>query len=397
MSDAAMATHSITRKQSYEKRIELLKSERSSFMSLWRELSDYHLAHRGRFLVSDRNKGHKRNTKQINNASRRAIRTLASGMMAGITSPARPWFKLALGNQLGLMEEPGVKDWLLNVERILREIFNQSNTYNTLHAVYQELGVFGTGSIGVYKDYKNVIRCKQYTVGSYFLALNGVDEVDSWAREYQQTAGQLVKEFGYKNCSLSVQKQWDTGNTEAWVDVCHLIEPNDDRDRQNPLARNKMFRSVYFEKGASKLDNKFLRESGFDGFPIMAPRWEVTGEDIYGVACPGTDAIGDTKALQLSETQLYEGIEKRNDPHMVAPTSMRNVLVKGLPAGEVSFYDGVGGEGLKPAYQFDPKIGDHQQDILRVEDRIDKAFYVDLFLMLANSDRRQKGFHVEPL
>jgi hypothetical protein len=71
-------------------------------MSLWRELSDYHLAHRGRFLVSDRNKGHKRNTKQINNASRRAIRTLASGMMAGITSPARPWFKLALGNQLGL-------------------------------------------------------------------------------------------------------------------------------------------------------------------------------------------------------------------------------------------------------------------------------------------------------
>ena len=85
MSDSAKATPSISRKQSYEKRIELLRSERSTFIPLWRELSDYHLAHRGRFLVSDRNKGHKRNTKQLNNTSRRAVRTLASGMMAGIS------------------------------------------------------------------------------------------------------------------------------------------------------------------------------------------------------------------------------------------------------------------------------------------------------------------------
>ena len=77
--------------RSYNKRLESLRKERSSFKPLWQELSDYHLAHRGRFLTSDRNKGHKRNTKQINNSSRLASRTLASGMMAGITSPARPW------------------------------------------------------------------------------------------------------------------------------------------------------------------------------------------------------------------------------------------------------------------------------------------------------------------
>jgi len=386
MADSDKALRSFTRKQSYLKRVELLRSERSSFFPWWRELSDYQLAHRGRFLVSDRNKGHKRNTKQLNNTARRAVRTLASGMMAGITSPARPWFKLALNNK-DLMGNPNVKAWLMRVERIMREIFNQSNLYNSLHVVYQELGVFGTSSLGVFDDFDNVIRCKPYTVGSYFLGLNGKDQVDTWAREYQLSVGQVVKKFGYDKCSNEVQRQWDTGNTEAWIDVIHIVEPNDNRDSFSPLAKDKKFRSIYFEK-ADRQD-KFLLESGFDDFPIMAPRWEVTGEDVYGVACPGMDALGDSKALQLSEKMKYEAIEKMVDPHLIAPSTMRNALVDGLPSGEISFVDSNAGDLLKPAYQVQPRIDFHIQDIKEVEDRIEKAYYVDLFLMLANSDRRQ--------
>jgi hypothetical protein len=386
MADSEKAVRSVTRKQSYVKRVELLRSERSSFFPLWRELSDHQLAHRGRFLVSDRNKGHKRNTKQLNNTPRRAVRTLASGMMAGITSPARPWFKLALNNKT-IAENANVKAWLMNVERVMREIFNQSNLYNSLHVVYQELGVFGTASLGVFDDFENVIRCKPYTVGSYFLGLNGRDQVDTWAREYQLSVGQVVKRFGYDKCSKNVKKQWDTGNTESWVDVVHIVEPNDNRDSFSPLAKDKRFRSVYFEK--SDKQDKFLLESGFDDFPIMAPRWEVTGEDVYGVACPGMDALGDSKALQLSEKMKYEAIEKMVDPHLIAPSTMRNALVDGLPSGEISFIGSNTGDLLKPAYQVQPRIDYHLQDIEKVEDRIEKSYYVDLFLMLANSDRRQ--------
>ena len=388
MADSQKATVSITRKQSFQKRVELLRSERSSFIPLWRELSDFHLAHRGRFLVSDRNKGHKRNTKQINNTSRLAVRTLASGMMAGITSPARPWFKLGISNK-ALMSDPTVKVWLLHVEKIIREIFNQSNLYNALHTVYQELGVFGTATMGIFEDYENVIRCKPYTVGSYFLGTDGYDRVDTWAREYELTVGQLVKRFGLKNCSKSVQKQWETGSTEEWVTVVHLIEPNDDRDRMNPLAKHMKFRSVYYEKTSPNLENCFLLESGFRTFPILAPRWEVTGEDIYGVACPGMDSLGDGKGLQLAEKMKYEAIEKHVDPHLVAPTSLRNVVSKGLLPGDISFVDGNTTEGLRPVYQVNPNLNYHNADIEKVEDRIDRAFYVDLFLMLANSDRRQ--------
>lgn len=374
------------RKKSFRKRIELLKSERSSFIPLWRELSDFHLAHRGRFLVSDRNKGHKRNTKQINNTSRLAVRTIASGMMAGITSPARPWFKLGMSDER-LMDDMSVKLWLIHVERLLREIFNKSNVYNALHTTYQELAVFGTATMGVFHNYDNVIRCKPYTVGSYMLGLDGEDRVDTWAREYDLTVGQLIKRFGYDNCSRSTQQNWDKGNTEAWVTVTHLVEPNDNRDRLSPFAKHKTYRSVYYEQQCT--EDKFLLETGFDRFPIMAPRWDITGEDIYGVACPGMDSLGDTKALQLGEKMKYEAIEKMLDPHMVAPTSLRNVIAKGLPSGEISFVDGNSTDGIRPVYQVQPRIDYHLEDIRQTQDRIDKAFYVDLFLMLSNSDRRQ--------
>lgn len=382
-----MPSPSVTRRESFNKRFQLMKSEQQNFVPHWRELSDYHLAHRGRFLVSDRNKGHKRNTKQLNNTSRLAGRTLASGMMAGITSPARPWFRLSLPDP-SAMEFGPVKDWLMIVERIMREIFNRSNLYNSLHAVYHELGVFGTASMAVFEDFDNVIRCKPYTVGSYVLALNGKDNVDTWAREYQLTVGQLVKQFGKENVSISTRNLWDTGSTESWVDVVHMVEPNDDRDNMSPMAKDKAWRSVYYEKAAR--EEKFLRESGFDEFPIMAPRWEVTGEDIYAASCPGMDALGDVKGLQISERKKYEAIDKHVDPAYQAPTSLRNTIDAGGTApGEITYVDDPTGRGLRPVYEVNPNVQSMLGDIEKTELRISRTFYEDLFLMLANSNRAQ--------
>lgn len=375
-----------SKKQAYLQRINNLRAERTTFMPLWEELSDFHLAHRGRFLVTDRNKGQRHNTEQINNTSRLAVRTIASGMMAGITSPARPWFRLAHPNP-EMMEQESVKLYLMKVERIMREIFNQSNTYTSLHSLYQELAVFGTGSMGVYEDFENVIRCKTYTIGSYMLALNGKDMVDTWAREYQLTVSQLVKRFGIDNVSRATKNQWNNGNTEAWVDVVHMVEPNDDRDHMSPLAGDKPTRSVYFERSAK--NDEFLKQSGFDEFPLMTPRWEITGEDIYATACPGIDAIGDTKALQVSEDMKYEAIEKQVDPHLIAPDTMKFAVDRDLPPGEISFVPNNNGAKLESAYNVVTNLNYHNEDILNVENRINKAFYVDLFLMLANSDRRQ--------
>lgn len=373
----------------YNKRLESLRSERSSFMDVWRDLSDYHLAHRGRFLVSDRNKGYQRNTKQINNTSRLSSRTLASGMMAGITSPARPWFRLAAGNT-DLSEHADVKQWLHEVQTRMYEVFSASNLYNSLHQIYGELGTFGTAAMGVYEDFEDVIFCKPYTVGSYMLGANGKNEIDSFYREYQLSVGQVIKQFGIDNVSNHVKNLWEHGGSESWIDIVHVIEPNDDRDQMTPLARNMPYRSVYYEKGTrSQKDDLFLRESGFEDFAIMAPRWDITGEDIYATDCPGMIALGGTKALQLGERRMYQALDKLLDPPLQGPSSMKSKVGRSLRNGEI-VWTGNATDALSPIYgNWKPDLGAVVDINNRTEDRIKSAFYEDLFLMLANSDRRQ--------
>jgi hypothetical protein len=255
--------------------------------------------------------------------------------------------------------------------------------------LYSELGTFGTGAMGVFSNFENVIHCRPYTVGSYMLAMNGENETDTFYREYEISVGQCVKQFGFENCSKTVQQQWESGGSETWVQVVHIIEPNDDRDMMSPLAKNKRIRSVYYEKGTqSRLENKFLRESGFDDFAIMAPRWDVTGEDVYAVDCPGMTALGDTKALQLGERRQYQALDKMVDPPLQAPSSMQNKIGKSLRNGEIVYHTG-SGDGIKSIYDFKPDLNAMVGINDRAEDRIRRAFYEDLFLMLAASDRRQ--------
>lgn len=377
--------------KSYKKRNESLKSERSSFIPLWRELSDYHLANRGRFLTSDRNKGHKRNTKQINNTSKLASRTLASGMMSGITSPARPWFRLSSGDS-DLDNFYSVKRWLFQVQTLMYKVFSSSNLYNSLHVVYSELGVFGTGALGVYQDFENVIWCRPYTVGSYSLGLNGKNVTDTFYRDYELTVGQCIKQFGSDNCSESVNQMWKNGNSEAWVKITHAVEPNNDRDQQNPLAKNKLFRSAYFEESSPKKGDQdlFLRNSGFDMFPIMTPRWDVTAEDVYATDCPGITALGDTKALQHGEKRLYQGVDKVGTPPLQGDIGLKNKLSAGVLKGNEVLWLAKNSDGLKSIYgNYKPDLNAMVKVNQDAEQRIKRAFYEDLFLMLANTDRKQ--------
>jgi hypothetical protein len=377
--------------KSYKKRLEALRSERASFIPLYRELSDYHLAHRGRFLTSDRNKGYKRNTKQINNTSRLSNRTLASGMMSGITSPARPWFRLNTGDR-ELDDTASVKLWLHEVQTTMYKVFSASNTYNSLHQLYSELGVFGTAAMGVFHDFDSVIWCKPYTVGSYMLGMDGQNVSDSMYREYEISVAQTIKQFGIENVSNAVKKQWETGNSEAWVKIVHAIEPNDDRDSASHLASDKPFRSVYFEADLGTRDgaDKFLRESGFDEFPILSPRWDVTGEDVYATDCPGITSLGDVKALQLAERRKYQAFDKLVSPPLQGPAALKNKM-KGdqLGPNEIVWHENANNGGLRSIYEnYRPDVNHIKEEIMNVENRVQRSFYEDLFLMLANTDRR---------
>ncbi|EPW8715207.1 TPA: phage tail protein [Klebsiella pneumoniae] len=374
-----------TLKEQLQKQQAQLTNDRSSFDPHWRELSDFINPRGSRFLVTDVNRDDRRNTKIVDPTATMAARTLSSGMMSGITSPARPWFKLATPDP-DMMDYGPVKLWLEVVQRRMNEVFNKSNIYQSLPLLYASLGNYSTGAMAVLEDDSDVIRTMMFPIGSYYMANSARGSVDTCFRKFSMTVRQLVMEFGLNNVSDSVKGMWDSGNYESWIEVIHAVYPNIDRDTAKLNSKNKPVKSVYYEVGGDS--DKLLRESGFDEFPIMAPRWEVNGEDVYGSSCPGMIALGQVKALQLEQKRKSQLIDKATNPPMVGPSSLRNQRVSLLP-GDITYIDQVTGqEGFKPAYLVNPNTADLLADIQDTRQIINSAYFVDLFMMLQNINTR---------
>ena len=355
----------------------MLKSERASWLAHWQEITTYLLPRNGRYFRQDRDKGWRRHNNIYDNTGTRALRTLGAGMMAGATSPARQWFRLATADPELNSYQP-VKLWLDDVTRRMQLVFQKSNTYRALHTMYEELGAFGTAVSVVLPDFKNVIHQYPVTCGEYCIATDFQGRVTTLYREFEVTVADLVKEFGYKNCSITVRNMYDRGTLDAWVPIIHAIEPRADRDHKKRDDKNMAYGSWYFEVGGE--EGKFLRESGFQQFPALVPRWATAGGDIYGNS-PGMEALGDIKQLQHEQLRKAQAIDFQTKPPLQVPVSMKNRDVETLPGG-ISFVDGAG-MGIKTAFEVNLNLQYLLNDIVDCRDRVRGAFYADMFLMLA--------------
>lgn len=360
-----------------------LKNERNSYIEHWREISDYLLPRRSRFLVTDAQRaGSKRNDKILNGNPTRYLGVLASGMMTGITSPARPWFRLITADP-ALNDEQDVRDWLHQVEQRLYEIFARSNVYNALHELYSDLAAFGTSTLWIDEDDEEVLRAYVFPIGSYAIANDAAGRVCALYREYRMTAGQIIEMFGEESCSETVKTALRGGRLDEPFSVVHALEANRDPAPGRDDAEGKPWLSIWYESSTSS--DKLLRKSGYDTFPVMAPRWSVTGEEVYG-SSPGMNALGDCKGLQLLARRSGQILDKIANPPMVAPTGLRNDGGAKLYPGGISYYDGGGPGQFQPLYVPDARAYQINEDIARQhEQRISGCFLADIFSMFAGN------------
>lgn len=369
-----------------EHRRKVLKDELSYWTGHWKDIADYILPFHGRYLGNAdeiENDGRKRHSLIFDSTATDAMDILASGMQSGLTSPARPWFRLATPDP-DMMDLEDVKEWLYQAERRMRFIFSRSNVYQALHQTYMELGGFCTGAMSVLEDYDTVIRCRSFTVGEYMLGTDERGVVDTFYRRFEMTAKNLVGQFGSDRVSDSVRLQYENGDVDRGFKVIHVIEPNDDRIAVLG-ARGMKYRSVYYEEAGH--EGRTLSEGGFRTFPVMAPRWAVVGRNTYGFG-PGMKVLGDVKMLQKMQEKSLIAIDKAVDPPI--KTSDKQAVVNTMPGG-IS-YDPMTGnqDGLKPLYEVRPDIQSNEFKIERVQYAVRKGLYNDLFLMLQENSLQRK-------
>lgn len=360
-----------------------LKSERSSWDGHWRDVSDVLMPRAGRYMTSDRNKGKKRYNNIYDSTGTRGLRILSAGMMAGMTSPARPWFRLATGDA-ELTQSHSVRLWMADVTRLMLDVFQRSNLYRSLHGMYEELGAFGTAACIILPDYDDIIRCYPLTVGEYAISTDFRGQVNTLYREFDLTIGQIVAEFGIESCSDSVRDAHGRGRLDEWVTVIHAIEPRENYDSSKQDNLNMPFRSCYFESAAGA--RAPLRESGFRRFPAICPRWTTTGGDIYGTG-PGMEALGDIKQLQHEQLRKAQGIDYMTNPPLQVPIGLKNREIETLPGGVTYVDTSSPSGGIRSAFEVRLDLSHLLADIQDVRQRINSVFFADMFMMMANDTR----------
>ena len=371
-----------------------LRTERLPWWTMWRQIADYYIPKRYIWLMSttERSRYLTMNGNILDATGTTAGRVLAAGMMNGVTSPSRPWFKLRLANYNDDADLAS-RVWLDEVERRMLLVMAESNFYNCLAIMYIDLVFFGTASMLIYEDYESVIRCYNNALGEFYLGQSARQQVNTFAREFTYKVSQLEERWGKENCSDNVQAAIKArgARLQEDVEICHLIEPN---TGEYSVPKKFAYAECYWEKAGQK--GRVLASGGFTEMPGIFPRWELTGNDSYGTS-PGLDALGDVIQLQHETRRKGQSLDYMVRPPMLLDIQLQHRPSAMLPGGQtfVAGLNNGNSGGGKPAYQVNPPLNEMTLDIREVQGRIREIFNNDLFKMISQLETVRSATEID--
>ena len=176
-----------------------------------------------------------------------AMRTLAAGLQGGMTSPARPWFRLALDDPELSRSHAGQR-YLDEVEARMRVVLQRCNFYNAMHTIYAELGTFGTAFVFELADLRHGFRFVPLCAGQYVLDTDAARRVDTVFHRMYMSLRQMVQSFGPEalpdNLRLAARRTPDQRHA-----VIHAVLPRTERRPRLAGPCHMPWASVYWLEG----------------------------------------------------------------------------------------------------------------------------------------------------
>lgn len=383
-----------------EERLAMMNVWRLSWWEHWALLAQYLLPRRYHWLINPNNtsRGFPLNQAIVDPTGTQAMRVCASGLMSGLTSPSRPWFKLKPRGSTSDLDQDAVL-WFEMVESRIYEVMAGSNFYDSMAQMYEDLVVFGTAPVLMYEDDQDILRCYNPCAGEYFLSSSSSLRNNTFYRKFVLTTAQIVDMFGLDNCPAEVQSMWVTKGSALETEriVAHAIEPNfpilnrGTNQDLDILEGDYPYREVYWLFGSNT--EKALSIRGFNDTPFITPRWATTSNDPYGRSI-GMDCLPDVMQLQVQTKRKAEAIEKQVRPPMLASVELKNEPSSILP-GHVTYVSNLGpNNGMRPIYEVQPELQYMTLDLSAIQERIKRGFFNDLFLMLQDVTKEMTATEV---
>jgi hypothetical protein len=385
-------------KTKYEMRRNYMNLDRETWRSHWLDIKNNFLPYRTRWLDDGGvpNRGNKKMQYIVDNTPLLSLRTMSAGLMSGMTSPSRPWFRLRPDDD-DLYGKPGVAEWCEKATDAAHSVLQRSNFYRQMPSAYSEIGGFGTAALGVYeipydpkKTHQKLINVQTYTIGEYWISQDDESKVDTFIRKFKWTVRQIVMKFvadptdpedpAWNNISPATRALWRSRQWEQWIEVIHVIEPNRHYVEGAFGVKGMRTLSIYYERGGDP--ETLLGVLGYPQEPVKVARWETNSDNVWGHS-PAMYCLGDAKQLQVQQKRKMQAIDKLVEPPLIGDAALKRTTVSQLP-GDITWLEQTAAStfGLKPLYEVKPELTAMLGDIEDTRKRIQAAMYTDVFQMM---------------
>lgn len=368
-----------TRREHAEKVMKALKGTRSDNENDWYNIADFS-GYGALPSLSVNAQGNQRPKMRqlIDSHPILAFRTVQSGMYSGLSSPNRPWIEFKFSDT-ELNQYQVAREWLDSFQSLIYALFDASNFYQVARQNYGSMARFGPAA-GVMSEHPiDVAPCLGLGIGTYWLGLSDSFNVDTLVRDCPMTVDQVVKKFvgrpggnyDWTAVAPAVKAKWDRSDYSHIVQCKQLIEPG------AVDAWDSTIWDCNDDRKAALLEAKRFSEQ-----PFWGPRWDTTDNSptSYGRGV-GHDCLGDMRELALINLREQGMFDLLSKPPTVGPA--RDLDMR--PGAHTYVADMSTVQAAKAIYEVNPlALTAAANKIQRLQDKIDRLTFADLFMAITN-------------
>jgi hypothetical protein len=358
------------------KNLDKLKSRRYNYDDVNQDITDYVLPNRGNFNV-EKMEGDRLDKIIFDSTAITAAQNLAAILANGLTDPTMKWARLKPKNPL-LQDNDNVMRWLEEAENSLFDVFNSSETGFTLenHQLYLDLIGYGTSIMFVGEENGQPLFQTKH-LSEIYLEENSKGFIDTVYREFEFTARQAVQEWGEEKLSREIMSIYKT-EPHKKLKFLHIVMPKNDYIKMNGSVEPELERFSFISLHLSCKDKEVISTKGFNEMPYIAVRWVKRVGEVYGIS-PSWNALSDILTINAFSEINLKSAQKQVDPPLLMSDDGVIAPLQTFPGGVmVGGLNDEGKEMVKP-FLTGPNNQKMEETLLRLEDKIEKAYFVDQF------------------
>lgn len=307
--------------------------------------------------------------------------TFSKGYQGNMTSKHFPWFRFEFEDS-NLSRVSGGREWLQATASEVYFQLSRSNFYSEMGKLFSDAGWCGTATMSVeWDEATQQLMFHVWHPMQIWLEVDGNQRVNRVIRSFMLSAVNAVERvFAEESDQLSVPllKSYDNDRPYEMFEFWHSVAPREERSEFRDGNTDFIYESVYMQPG----ERDIIRESGFQTLPYVCWRPIVRTEEVYGRG-PGDIAWPAIRMINGLEKNLLTASQKMLDPAMLVDSRLKGSF-NTHPGSNIYF--GRDPRLLTKQIQENIRydVGIDRQS--RAEEEIKRAFNVNIFAALANSN-----------